>query len=272
MTYSQNSPSPAFSRKKVRVTDFKDWKSKKKVTCITCYDASFARLVEMSEIDLVLVGDSLGHVMQGHHTTLGVTLEEMIYHTRCVSQTLKSPFLVADVPFGYAGLTTQDTLKAAVELMRAGAHAVKIEGASAKICESIQTLVEAGIPVMGHIGLTPQSVHGLGGYKIQGKGMDGETRLLSEASKLQESGCFSIVLELVVSDTAKKVTESLMIPTIGIGSGKDCDGQILVLQDMLGMNQDFAPKFLKHFADLQSRVVGALNDYAHEVQNSQFPS
>jgi 3-methyl-2-oxobutanoate hydroxymethyltransferase len=263
--------SVASARKKVRVTDILKMKSSQKITSITCYDASFARLVEQSAIDFVLVGDSLGHVMQGFKSTIGVTVEEVAYHTRCVANALKTPLLVADMPFGSVGLDDARAFKDAEILMRAGAEAIKIEGANAKICAQIKALTENGIPVMGHVGLTPQSVHALGGYKIQGKGTEAETRLLEETARLQDAGVFCVVLELVVESVANKVTKALEVPTVGIGAGPGCDGQILVLQDMLGMNLSFQPKFLKHFASLEHTVLNALQGYCDEVTQQKFP-
>ena len=274
MVYSNN-PAPVPSaphRKKVRVPDLLALKGKRTIASITCYDSTFARLLEMTEIDFVLVGDSLGHVMQGQTSTLGVTIEHVAYHTRCVAQTLKTPLLVSDMPFCSAGLNDLETFKNAEILMRAGAEAVKIEGASPEICAQISRLTRHGIPVMGHAGLTPQSVHAIGGYKVQGKDLAAKERLVNEVKSLEDAGCFAVVIELVTPDTSAELTRLLHIPTIGIGAGAQCDGQILVLQDMLGMNLDFAPKFLKHFAQLQATVSNAVNTYCQEVVAKTFPS
>ena len=275
MVYSQNSNVPEGAkpaRKKVRVPDLLVLKGKRPIASITCYDATFARLLEKTDIDFVLVGDSLGHVMQGHNSTLGVTVEHVAYHTKCVAQVLKTPLLVSDMPFCGAGFNEHDTYKNAEILMRAGAEAVKIEGASPELCAQISRLTRHGIPVMGHVGLTPQSVHALGGYKVQGKDAAAKQRLLDEVKALEDAGCFAVVFELVTAETSTELTRLLRIPTIGIGSGANCDGQILVLQDMLGMNLDFAPKFLKHFAQLQETVCGAVNDYCNEVVAKSFPA
>lgn len=269
MVYSQSADSKP--RKKVRVPDLLALKGQRPITSITCYDATFARLIEMTDMDFVLVGDSLGHVIQGQTSTLGVTVEDVAYHTRCVAAALKTPLLVADMPFCGAGFNAADTFRNAERLMRAGAEAVKIEGASPEICEQISCLTRHGIPVLGHVGLTPQSVHALGGYKIQGKDTQARERLLAETALLEKAGCFGVVLELVTPETAAVLTQSLSIPTIGIGAGKACDGQILVLQDMLGMNLQFKPKFLKHFAQLQDTIVQAVDLYIKEVTESVFP-
>lgn len=267
---SETKPSGAHP-KKIRVPDILALKGKRPIAAITCYDATFARLIQMTPIDLVLVGDSLGHVIQGHNSTLTVTVEHVAYHTRCVAQVLKTPLLVADMPFCSAGFSDAETFKNAELLMRAGAEAVKIEGATPEICSQISRLVRHGIPVMGHVGLTPQSVHGMGGYKIQGKEESGKQRLLQEVELLEKSGCFSIVFELISPATSTELTRSLSIPSVGIGAGANCDGQILVLQDMLGMNLDFAPKFLKHFAKLQEEVTSAVSSYCNEVVTKSFP-
>jgi 3-methyl-2-oxobutanoate hydroxymethyltransferase len=260
------------TRKKVRVTDVLKFKNQKKISSITCYDASFARLIEMTSIDFVLVGDSLGHVMQGKKSTLDVTVADVAYHVRCVASALKTPLLVADMPFASAGFENTRVFHDAEILMRAGAEAVKIEGASRTVCSQIAQLTEHGIPVMGHVGLTPQSVHALGGYKIQGKNEAAALRLLEETKRLQDAGVFCVVLELVVESVARRVTDSLTIPTVGIGAGQGCDGQILVLQDMLGMNTSFKPKFLRHFASLEQNVVDAVNNYCKEVESETFPA
>ncbi len=265
MVYSQNQSTKA--QKKIRVTDFPAKKEKgEKITALTCYDASFARLLEQSDLDAVLVGDSLGNVIQGLSTTIPVTVSQVAYHVKCVAAALKTPLLIGDMPFGSAGVSLELTSAHAAELMRAGAESVKIEGATPEILKHIEFLVSHGIPVMGHIGLQPQSVHAIGGFKVQGKDPLGRDTLLRQAYSLQEAGCFSIVLELVEHDLAKEVSSKLSIPTIGIGSGNECDGNILVLQDMLGMNESFRPKFLKHFAHLDQEIKKAVGLYCQEVK------
>lgn len=260
------------TRKKVRVPNLRARKGGKPIVSLTCYDASFARILSDTNLDLVLVGDSLGNVIQGCSSTTVVTVSDIAYHTRCVAGALRYPLLISDMPFGTAGFSDEVAFSAAAELIRAGAEGVKIEGASPEICAQISRLTRHGIPVLGHIGLLPQSVNAIGGYKIQGK-TDFESRLLvSEAKALQEAGCFAIVLELVNSDVAKQVTESVEIPTIGIGAGNGCDGQILVLQDMLGMNLSFSPKYLKHYARIEDTIKQAVDDYCREVSERIFPS
>lgn len=271
MSYATNNEQSP-QRKKRRVTDILSRKGGTPLSALTCYDATFARLLEKTELDIVLVGDSLGHVMQGGDSTLRVTADDIAYHTRCVANALKIPLLVADVPFASAGFSDERLFSDAEKLMRAGAEALKIEGASIEICRQINRLTSHGIPVMGHIGLVPQSVHALGGYRIQGRGDEARQRLLSEAQRLVEAGCFSIVLELVDESSAEAVTQNCAVPTIGIGSGPVCDGQILVLQDMLGLNLDFKPKFLKHFAELETSVISAVSSYCHEVVARKFPA
>lgn len=266
MLYSSEPTTP--TRKKVRVTDFLEFKEKKqKISSITCYDSSFASILEKTKIDFILVGDSLGNVMQGAKSTLNVTVEHIAYHVKCVASKLNSPLLVADMPFASVGINRTNTVNNAATLMQAGAEAVKIEGASKEILEDISFLTAHGIPVMGHIGLQPQSVHAVGGYKMQGKDDSSKVRLMSEAKKLQEAGCFAIVLELVEANIAEEISKNLKIPTIGIGAGNYCDGNILVLQDMLGMNNKFKPKFLKHYANFEELVANAVNEYCHDVVN-----
>lgn len=267
MVYSDiNVTESTTKRKKIRVHDLIEMKSKsRKISSITCYDASFARIIEMTNIDFVLVGDSLGNVIQGKNSTLSVTLDEIAYHVRCVRQAIKTPLLVADMPFLTSGINRHETMHNAGVLMRVGAEAVKMEGATPEICDQIHFLTSNGIPVMGHIGLMPQSVHALGGYRIQGKSESDKNRLLKEAKALQEAGCFSIVLELTTPVVANEITNLLQIPTIGIGSGNHCDGNILVLHDMLGINKQFKPKFLKHFLELEENIKNALNEYCKEV-------
>ncbi|MFZ9520067.1 MAG: 3-methyl-2-oxobutanoate hydroxymethyltransferase [Silvanigrellaceae bacterium] len=271
MSYAANNEQSA-QRKKRRVPDILSRKGGEPLKALTCYDATFARLLEKSDIDIVLVGDSLGHVMQGGDSTVTVTADDIAYHTRCVARALRTPLLVADVPFASAGFVDQRLFSDVEKLMRSGAEAVKIEGASPDICRQIERLVTHGIPVMGHVGLIPQSVHALGGYRIQGKTQESRGRLAEDVRRLVEAGCFAIVLELVDEQTAAFVTSQCTVPTIGIGSGNECDGQILVLQDMLGMNLDFKPKFLKHFAELEKIVVGAVQDYCKDVGAGTFPT
>ena len=265
MVYSTE-PIP-LNRKKMRIHDFIEMKDQgKKISSITCYDSSFAFIIEKTHIHCVLVGDSLGHVIQGDASTLKVTIDDIAYHLKCVSSKLKVPFLVGDMPFASVGIDKKETFHNAAKLIKAGAEAVKIEGASPEILQDISFLAANGIPVMGHIGLLPQSVHAMGGYKAQGKNEASKVRLMSEAKKLQEAGCFAVVLEMVNPTLAEKISQALSIPTIGIGSGNHCDGNILVLHDMLGMNSLFNPKFLKKYANLNEVIIHAINNYCNDVE------
>ena len=238
---------------------------------VTCYDATFARLVDQANVDAVLVGDSLGNVIQGHETTIPVTLEDVIYHTRAVSRGLRHPLLVADLPFMTYQASTEQALRNSGRLMQEGrAHAVKLEG-GVRVAETVRTIVETGIPVMGHIGLTPQSVHGFGGYRIQGRGEAAARHLMEDAQALKDAGVFSIVLEGIPTALAKKISSAVDVPTIGIGAGPHCDGQVLVLYDLLGMDESFSPRFVKQYANLSRTVAEALTAFAGEVRESKFP-
>ena len=243
----------------------------KKVVMVTAYDATFARLVDSADIDAVLVGDSLGNVIQGHETTLPVTLEEMIYHTRCVSRGLTRPLLVADLPFLSYQASAEQAVISAGRLMKEGrANAVKLEG-GAGMAQTVRRLVDIGIPVMGHIGLTPQSVHAFGGMKIQGREEQEAEQILADAKALEEAGVFSIVLEGLPTSLAKRVTESVEVPTIGISAGPHCDGQVLVLYDMLALDETFKPRFVKQYANMGATVIDALNSFSSEVREGAFP-
>jgi 3-methyl-2-oxobutanoate hydroxymethyltransferase len=242
-----------------------------KLVMITCYDATFARLIDQTEVDLMLIGDSLGMVIQGHEHTIPVTLDEMIYHCKAVARGSKKAHLVGDLPFGTYQSGPQQALKSAMRLMKEGyVQSVKLEG-GALVAESVRLLTTAGIPVMGHIGLTPQSVHQLGGYRIQGKSNDQAQRLLDDALLLQESGAFALVLEGMNADVATHISQHLTIPTIGIGAGAGCDGQVLVLYDLLGLDERFNPTFLKKYDQFSSRVHQAVSQYAQEVRSGAFP-
>jgi len=242
-----------------------------KITCLTAYDYSFARILDEAGIEMLLVGDSLGCVVQGNHNTLAVTMEEMIYHTRAVVRGRKRALVIGDMPFlSYQASKEQALQNAGRFLKEAGAEAVKLEGGLA-VKETIAGLVNAGIPVMGHIGLTPQSVHQFGGYKIQGREQARRDRVLRDAVAVEEAGAFSVVLEGMPLDLAEEITKRLMIPTIGIGAGVHCDGQVLVVHDMLGLFDDFMPKFVKRYADLKKTMTGAVKDFIGEVKEQKFP-
>jgi len=257
---------------KVTVPKLRAMKKKgRKVVMVTAYDATFSRLIDACDVHCVLVGDSLGNVIQGHKTTLPVTLDDVIYHTRCVSRGLTRPLLVADMPFLTYQVSLDEALRNAGRLMQEGrAEAVKLEGGR-RVARTVSALVEMGIPVMGHIGLTPQSVHEFGGYRIQGRGKQAEDRLVEDARALEEAGVFSIVLEGVPSSLAARITAAVSVPTIGIAAGKDCDGQVLVIYDLLGMDDDFRPKFAKRYAGLSKVIREAVSSFSSEVQAGQFP-
>ncbi|EKR65017.1 MULTISPECIES: 3-methyl-2-oxobutanoate hydroxymethyltransferase [Leptospira] len=245
-------------------------KGKEKISVVTCYDFSFARILNETEIDSILVGDSLGMVFQGNSSTLPVTLEEMIYHTKAVRRGAPDKFIVADLPFLSYQTSIEEGIRSAGKMMKeTDCDAVKIEGGSDFICELVAILKQIGVPVMGHLGLTPQSVHVFGGHRIQGKGEESSAKLLREAVAL--AGAFSIVLEMIPADLGKKVSEQVGVPTIGIGAGPDCDGQVLVLNDLLGTDPNFQPKFLKKFSDLHSIVKDAVGTYNNEVKSGEFP-
>ena len=247
-------------------------KTGKKITGLTAYDYTFAQLLNETSIDLILVGDSLGMVSLGYENTLPVTIEDIIYHLKAVRRGLQKPILVGDMPFMSYQISNESAVKNAGRLIKeGGAEAVKIEGAG-KMIERIQATVDAGISVMGHIGLTPQSVHQFGGYRVQGKSFQEARQIRKDAEKLQKAGVFSIVLEGIPMELSEEITNSLDIPTIGIGAGIHCDGQILVLQDMLGLNEGFLPKYVKQFAELGLQTKKAIHDYIQSVQSGTFPN
>ncbi len=246
-----------------------------KIAVVTAYDATMARLVDAAGVDAVLVGDSLGMVVQGHDSTLPVTLEQMIYHSAAVRRGLARgsgrPHLVGDLPFGSYQASADDAVKSAMRLVAEGAvEAVKLEG-GADYVDVIRRISRAGVPVMGHIGLTPQSVHKMGGYVVQGKDSDKAQQLLRDARALEAAGCYAIVLECIPAELARIITGQLRIPTIGIGAGPHCDGQVLVLTDLLALDPSFTPKFVKRFAELGESVRAAVAAYADEVKASAFP-
>jgi 3-methyl-2-oxobutanoate hydroxymethyltransferase len=241
------------------------------LTAVTCYDYTFARLVESADLDITLVGDSLGNVVQGRDTTLPVTLDDIIYHSRAVRRAGGQAHLVADMPFMSYQSSEAEGMNSAGRLMKeAGVQSVKIEGGQ-RVAPLIDRMTDAGIPVMGHLGLTPQSVHQFGGYKVQGRGESGD-EMIEDARALEEAGIYSLVLEMVPADLAERITEAIDVPTIGIGAGPSTDGQVLVLQDLLGLDTSFKPKFLKRYADLEETVVDALKRYRDEVREGEFPT
>lgn len=242
-----------------------------KIAVVTCYDASFARLIDQTGVEVVLVGDSLGMVIQGHETTLPVTLHDIVYHTAAVARGLTKPLLVADMPFMSYQAEFGAALKNAGQLLKkSNAQSVKVEGGE-EVVELVHRMSRVGIPVMGHIGLEPQKVHKYGGFKIQGKGAQEERDLIKNAKALEEAGCWSIVLEGIPLEVAEKITQTLKIPTIGIASGPHCDGQVLVLYDLLGMNPEFRPRFVKRYAEMGEAVSRSVRSYVEEVKSGKFP-
>lgn len=239
---------------------------------VTAYDATMARLVDLAGVDVVLVGDSLGMVVQGAPDTLGVSLDHMVYHTLCVSRGLVRAHLCADLPFMSYQVSPEQALVSAGRLVQEGrAQSVKLEGGQ-RSAPAIRRIVEAGIPVMGHIGLTPQSVNAFGGFKVQGRGQAAAEQLLTDARAVQEAGAWSVVLEMVPLDLAARVTAELDIPTIGIGAGPSCDGQVLVCNDLLGMDLRFTPRFVRRFATLEATITDAVRAYAAAVRDGSFPT
>lgn len=242
-----------------------------KITMLTAYDYPSAGMVEAAGIDMILVGDSLGMAMLGYDTTLPVTMDEMIHHTKAVTRGAKNTFVIGDMPFLSYHLTLDEAIKNAGRfLQEAGAQAVKLEGGEERV-EAIKAMVSAGIPVMGHIGLTPQSVNQMGGFKVQGKDREQAEKLLKDAKILEEAGVFSMVLECVPAQLAEAISKAVSIPTIGIGAGVGCDGQVLVWHDVLGITQNMKPRFVKKYADLYSEIIEALKTYKHEVEEGKFP-
>ena len=242
-----------------------------KITMLSCYDASFAGLCEAAGVELFLVGDSLGMVVQGHDSTLPVTLEDMVYHTRCVVRGSQRALVVGDLSFGSYQQSPQQAFASAAQLMAAGAGMVKLEG-GAVMADTVAFLVERGIPVMGHLGLTPQSVHTLGGYRVQGKTEEAAQRIRREAKLLQEAGAAALVLECVPSPLGRQITEDLVIPTIGIGGGPDCSGQILILHDMLDIYPGKKAKFVKNYMKGAASVQEAVQNFVREVKTGAFPT
>lgn len=258
--------------KPLAVTDLLSMKAAgRRIVMLTCYDAVFARHLEEAGVDVLLVGDSLNQVIAGHETTLSTTLDQMIYHASAVRRASRRALVFVDLPF----LTYQISIPEAIRnagrvLQETGAHGVKLEG-GAPMADTVRALVDRGIPVVGHLGLTPQSVHALGGYRVQGRETEAAERLLDDAGKLESAGACAVVLELIPAPLAERISTALTIPTIGIGAGPHCDGQVLVLHDMLGLNEQFTPRFLKHYAKLGQAVREAVRAYASEVRDGTYP-
>ena len=241
-----------------------------RIAMLTCYDASFAAVLEAAGVDSLLIGDSLGNVLQGHESTLPVTLRDIVYHTQCVARGSKRAFIIGDMPFSTFQVSPQEAFRNAAEIMAVGAHMVKIEGGRPML-DTIEFLTDRGIPVCGHLGLTPQSVHALGGYRVQGRGEDAGQLLLKDAKQLEQAGAGMIVLEAIPAALAGAVTEALKIPTIGIGAGVDCSGQVLVLHDMLDVYPGKKAKFVKNYMRPAGSIQGAVELYVKEVKARTFP-
>jgi 3-methyl-2-oxobutanoate hydroxymethyltransferase len=254
------------------IPEFQQYKrDKKKLIVVTAYDALFARIVEQAGIETILVGDSLGVVVQGKANTLSVTMDEMLYHTKLVAGAVQRELVIGDMPFMSYQAGSEDALRNAGRFLQAGAHAIKLEG-GVVMADRVAAMTSVGIPVMGHLGMTPQSVNRYGGYKVQGKESDHARALLNDAKALEAAGAFAIVLEAIPAELAKTITEEVTIPTIGIGAGPHCDGQVLVLYDLLGLFDDFVPKFVKPYAHLKADALQALRRYKEEVEQGKFPS
>jgi 3-methyl-2-oxobutanoate hydroxymethyltransferase len=258
--------------RRVTVAELREMKRRgEKIAALTAYDYLLARLVDGAGVDVVLVGDSLGQVILGLDTTVPVTLDDMIHHARAVRRGVERALLVVDLPFLTYQVSREDALRNAGRVLQeTGAQAVKLEGGSPEIADTVAALVRAGIPVMGHLGFTPQSVH-VQGVRVQGKGEEAAERMMAEARRLEQAGAFSVVLELVPGPLAAAVTESVSIPTIGIGAGVGCDGQVLVLHDMLGLNTGFNPRFLRRFADVGQAVTDGVGEYVRTVKDGAYP-
>jgi 3-methyl-2-oxobutanoate hydroxymethyltransferase len=264
----------ASTQRPITVRDLQEMKKRgDKIVVLTAYDALFAQHVDAAGVDIVLVGDSLGQVLLGYDSTLPVTLDEMIHHGRAARRGVKRALLVIDMPFLTFQISVEETLRNAGRVLKeTGAEAVKLEGGDEIASQHVRALVRAGIPVMGHIGLTPQSVHAMGGYRVQGREEEAAALMKQDAQRLSDAGCFSMVLELIPAALGREISSAIPIPTIGIGAGPFTDGQVLVLYDMLGLNQSFQPKFLRRFAELGTATRAAVTDYADAVRNGTFPN
>lgn len=243
-----------------------------RITMLTAYDDSMAGMVDQAGIDMILVGDSLGNVMLGYENTLAVTMDDMVHHTKAVTRAVKNALVVGDMPFLSYHISLEEAVRNAGRLIQeGGAQAVKIEGGTERV-NTVKAILDAQIPVMGHIGLTPQSVNAFGGFKVQGKDLETARKLIRDAQALDKAGVFALVMECVPSELARRITEEVSCPTIGIGAGPYCDGQVLVINDMLGMYGGHVPKFVKKFVDLQPLIIEALKNYKEEVESGAFPS
>ena len=261
------------NQSRVTIKVLNQMKSKsEKISMLTAYDFSFAKIIDEAGIDIILVGDSASNVMAGHETTLPITLDQMIYHASSVVRAVNRALVIVDLPFGTYQADSKEALKSAIKIMKeSGAHAVKLEGGyQAK--ESIERIIQAGIPVMGHLGLTPQSIYKFGTYEVRAKEKQEAETLINDALMLEKIGCFSVLLEKIPHTLSKQVSSNLTVPIIGIGAGNHVDGQVLVLQDMLGMNKDFSPRFLRRYLDLDSLIGNAVKKYSTDIKSGDFPN
>jgi 3-methyl-2-oxobutanoate hydroxymethyltransferase len=258
------------SRTKLNVNDILSKKGKEKISVLTAYEYSTARICDRADIDILLVGDSAGMVVLGYASTMPVSMQEMMIFCGAVARGTKRALIVGDMPFGSYQVGPSVAVENAIQLIKAGCDAVKLEGSS-EIIDTIEAIVDAGIPVMGHIGLRPQTSSLWEGYKLQGRTKEGASKLIEDANVLEKAGVFSIVLEMVASEVADAITKSLSIPTIGIGSGPSCDGQVLVLHDMLGIYEDIRPRFVKRYAELSKEIFDAVSSYNHDIKAGTFP-
>jgi len=259
--------------KRVTVKSLVDMKQNgEKISMLTAYDYSMAKIVDAANVDVILVGDSASNVMAGHETTLPITLDQMIYHASSVIRAVNRALVVVDIPFGSYQSDPKEALRSAIRIMKeSGAHAVKVEGGE-EIKESVKRILNAGIPVMGHLGLTPQAIYKFGTYSVRAKEQDEAEKLIEDAKLLERLGCFAIVLEKIPAELTKKVSESISIPTIGIGGGKHADGQVLVIHDLLGMTHEFNPRFLRRYMSLYEDMGNAISKYVSDVKNKDFPN
>src|SRR5215471_5817780 len=270
---NQTMPASPKEVKKVTTNTLQRMKAHgEKISMLTAYDFSFAKIIDAANIDVILVGDSASNGMAGHETTLPITLEQMIYHASSVMRGIDRCLVVVDLPFGSYQSNSEIALASAIRIMKeTGAHAIKLEGGE-EVLESVKRIISAGIPVMGHLGLTPQSIYKFGTYNVRAKEEEEANKLRNDAKLLEEAGCFGIVLEKIPAQLAKEVTENLSIPTIGIGAGKYCDGQVLVMHDMLGINTEFKPRFLRQYLNLYEQVSNAVQQYVNDVKAKSFPT
>lgn len=261
-------------RRRLRTIDLLEMKQRgERIASLTAYDYLFARIVDEAGVDVVLVGDSLAEVALGHDSTLPLSVDDMIHHAAAVARGVRRALVVVDMPFLSYQVSREEAVRNAGRIMKeTGASAVKLEGGSEAIAETVAAIVTAGIPVMGHLGFTPQSVHALGGFRVQGRGETARVRLMEEARRLEQAGAFSVVLELVPGQVAAEITGELQIPTIGIGAGAGCDGQVLVLPDMLGLNTGFQPRFLRRFANLGEAAAEGVESYVAAVRSGEYPA